>query len=295
MLTKNDLKRKKFNLSELKVIPSLVFTPTTKIELPSNIKTLLFLLRKIQNRNIVEKYTNELRLVELQQQEPVEERDTEIAAINIELTQIEYSRHRLHAIYTQILVHLFHSKQLELLYVQSHESQPDIKNVLSVNYGGHTHRFQIKSNFIKGLNLEDRGIRFKKDPTALEPITNEQIAEYGYTPIEVIRECRRVSNYLTKRAKAIKEKNANINLHNIVVGKIKKMIAAGEVTLIDNTKLKLGAEAQEPKEKQKQAQSVVKSQLKRPNTAVQPSSGVIGQQAKKEINVIRKRSFKLNK
>lgn len=293
------MNRKKFNLSELKAIPSLVFTPTTKIELPENLETLLFLLRKIQSRNFVEKFQNEKLLEELSQQELNEDVEFKMAEINQKLSQIEYSRHRLHTIYTQILLHLFHTKQLELLYVQSHESQPDVKNVLTVNYGAHTHRFQVKSSLITEFNLEYRGVRYKKDPTALEAITDEQIAEYGYSTIDVIRECRRISNYLTKRAKAKKERNSKINVHNIVIGEIRKKIAAGEATLVDDrnstTEIKVEPTQKKAKEKeqQKQAKSVVKPQ--RSSSKKVAPSGAVEAQAKKPINVIRKRSFKLNK
>lgn len=304
MLTKKDLKRKKFNQSELNKLPNIVFTPTTKIELPPNLDTLLYLLRQLQARNYYDKFQCDQHLLALQQQEPSEELESQIEAAKEKVLKAEFARHHTHTIYTQILIHLFHTKQLELLYVQSFESHPNTKNVLSVNYGGHLHRFQIKASLLEGFNLEDRGISYKPDPTNLEPVTDEQIMnEFGYEPIEVIRECRRLSNYLTKRARTIKEKNTKITIHNTIVGQIKKMATAGEVTIItDNTKPKPEAVAEEAlkpkpkaKEKLKQAQATVKPQLKKPGGTRQSSSSTAEPPAKKPINVIRKRTFQLNK
>lgn len=299
MLTKNDLNRKKFNLSELNKIPDLVFTPNENIKLPSNLDTLLYLLRQIQTRNFYEKFQIEQRLLELKNQEPNDEGQLETDAINQKLLKIEYSRHRLHTIYTQILLHLFHTDQLKLLYVQSHESQPDVRNVLAVNFGGHTHRFQIKRSLLQGKNLEDRGVRYRQEPTTLEPITDQQVEEYGYQIIDVIRECRRISNYLTNRMKTIKEKNAKINTHNMVVAEIKKMAKTGQVTIIDNTKPEkavVETPIQTPKapDKQKQVQPKVNPVFKKSGNA-RPASSTSEQPAKKPINVIRKRSFQLNK
>lgn len=303
MLTKKDLKRKMFNQSELNKLPNIVFTPTTKIDLPPNLDTLLFLLRQLQTRNYYEKFQCDQHLLELQQQEPSEELESLIEAAKVKANKAEFARHHTHTIYTQILIHLFHTKQLELLYVQSYESKPHIKNVLSVNYGRHTHRFQIKTSLLEGFNLEDRGVSLKPDPAQLEPVADEQIfIEYDYEPIEVIRECRRLSNYLTKHAKSIREKNTKITIHNTIIGQIKKMAAAGEVTIIDNTKPQPEAVAEEApkpkpkaKEKQKQAQATVKPQFKKPSGNRQSSSTAAEPPAKKPINVIRKRTFQLNK
>lgn len=303
MLTKKDLKRKKFNQSELNKLPNVVFTPTTKIDLPPNLDTLLFLLRQLQTRNYYEKFKCDQYLLELQQQEPSEELESQIEAAKENAQKAEFARHHTHTIYTQILLHLFHTKQLELLYVQSYESKPDTKNVLSVNYGGHTHRFQVKAAHLEGFNLEDRGISLKPDPAQLEPVTDEQMLnEFGYEPIEVIRECRRLSNYLTNHAKNIREKNTKITIHNTIIGQIKKMAAAGEVTIIDNTKPQPEAVAEEApkpkpkaKGKQKQAQATVKPQFKKPSGNRQSSSTDAEPPAKKPINVIRKRTFQLNK
>lgn len=303
MLTKEDLKRKSFNLSELNKIPCIVFTPNTNTKLPSNLELLLYLLRQIQTRNFHEKFYLQKRLTELQQQESSEENEYETNAINVQLSQIEYSRHHIHTIYTQILLHLFHTKQLELLYLQSHESHPDTKNVLTVNYGGHTHRFQIKTALIQNIDLEYRGIRYKQDPPPITQITDEEIAAHGYTPIEVIRECRRISNYLTNRTKAIKEKNTKINTHNNVLGQIKKMVTDGEVTVIDDSKLpksEIVKVKPEPKPKPK-SKAKPKTELTKPKPQVikssfsHQSSSSTEQLAKKPIKVIRKRSFQLNK
>lgn len=303
MLTKKDLNRKKFNQSELNKLPNIVFTPTTKIELPPNLDTLLYLLRQLQTHNYYDKFQCEQHLLELQQQEQSEELESEIEAAKEKILKAEFARHHTHTIYTQILIHLFHTKQLELLYVQSYESNPNTKNVLSVNYGGHSHRFQVKASYLESFNLEDRGISYKPDPIQLEPFSDEQIFnEHGYEPIEVIRECRRLSNYLTNRAKTIREKNTKITIHNTIIGQIKKMAAAGEVTIIDNTKPQPEAVAEEApkpkpkaKEKQKQAQATVKPQFKKPSGNRQSSSTAAEPPAKKPINVIRKRTFQLNK
>ena len=303
MLTKKDLKRKKFNQSELKKIPNVVFTPTTKINLPQNLDLLLYLLRQLQTRNYYEKYKCDLYLLELQKQKPSEELESQIKAAKKNSERAEYVRHHTHTIYTQILLHLFHTKQLELLYVQSYESKPNTKNVLSVDYGGYTHRFQIKAAHLEGFNLEDRGISLKPDPAQIaKPVTDEQMLnEFGYAPIEVVRECRRLSNYLTNRARSIREKNTKITIHNTIVGQIKKMAADGEVTITDDTKPRPEAVTKEApqsnpkaKEQQKQAQATVKPLFKKPSGNRQTSS-IKEPSAKKPISVIRKRTFQLNK
>lgn len=297
MLTQEDLKRKSFKSHELTKITPPIFERNFKINLPDNFETILHLLKQIQFRKAVR--SNQIT-VELEQLSHAQNDDQQlIVALKTELNALEHHRRIIHTIYTQIVTYLFFSKLGTPIYVQSPVNSPDLRNLMVLQFGEYRHRVQISKKDIGNLDIEYRGEYVKPEPSSLVCLSDDQIAEFGYPEIEIIRICRRISNYIMSVRRKFDEKIRAIHDHNFVVSQILKRVKAGEVTIEEKTEQKpntVKATKSSTTPSESKSGTMISEGFKNPKIGFKRNvANDSGKSQKKPLNVIRKRSFVLQK
>lgn len=291
MLTQEDLNRKSFKSNELTRIKIPVFDRTFKVNYPDNFETVLHLLKQIQLRKAARSNQITAELGELLKNLPDGEITPEISVLKAELSALEFYRRTINTIYTQIVAHLYFSKRATPLYVQSPVSNPELHNLVVIQYGEYRHRVQISKRDIDDLEVEYRGVYVKPEPSSLVYLSDEQFDQFGFQEIEIIRICRRLSNYIMSVRRKFDDNIRAIHNHNYYASQITKLAAQGLVTIEQKADQKAKAEPKTDKPEPKLAKTIKprKITFKRHANA-EPIEG-----KKKPLNVIRKRSFVLNK
>lgn len=295
MLTQKDLKRKSFKSNELTKINLPVFDRNFNVNFPDNFETILHLLKQIQFRKAAR--SNQIN-VEL---ENLDHNCTEdhVLALKTELSALEHHRRTIHTIYTQIVSYLFFSTRGTPLYVQSPANAPELRNLIVLQFGDYRHRVQLSKKDIAQQDIEYRGEYVKPEPSSLVYLSKDQIEEFGYQEMDIIRICRRISNYIIAVRRKFNERLSAIHEHNFISSQINKLIKTGEVTIDKKTeKTPAAVNEKTPKQKIDESRPDVKAKdspkarkigIKRnlKADAVAPE--------KKPINIIRKRTFVLQK
>lgn len=292
MLTQKDLERKSFKSNELTKITPPVFDRNFKVTYPEDFEKILHLLKQIQLRKAAR--SNQVT-VELERMNDGSENEHTVA-LKTELMALEHHRRTIHTIYTQIVSHLYLSNRTTPLYLQSPENNPELRNLVVVKFGEYRHRVQISKKHIVDTDIEFRGEYIKPEPSSLVCLSDEEFAEFGYSEIDVIRICRRISNHILSVRRKFDKRICAIHNHNYVVSQINKLISQGLVTL--EKKDEKPSPSNPPSIQSSQdaiEKKLVQDEPKQAKSQEKNSKTHRGEPSKKPLNVIRKRTFVLHK